>query len=197
MYVALLVHSRILSDGRIGHVAACQQSLVWCAKNVGVRHFLSDPASTPDNKSTMKILQSIPAATRSARELHDRLVETGQSLRDSEMPSFLLTVTGGDGKLTAGCKGEIAFASAHVSELWVSEDHRGQGLGSALLAEAEQLAQGKGCCRIHLETRNERARRLYERVGYHVFGTLPDYDGTQAFYYLEKSIQEQSDDKQT
>ena len=44
------------------------------------------------------------------------------------MPDFLLSVT-------AGCKGEIAFASAHVSELWVSESHRGQGVGGALFAE--------------------------------------------------------------
>ena len=145
----------------------------------------------------MKILQSIPAPTRSARELHDRLVEADQTLRDSEMPSFLLSVTGEDGELTAGCKGEIAFASAHVSELWVSEDHRGQGLGSALLDEAEQMARAKGCNRIHLETRNEGARRLYERVGYHVFGTLPDYFSTQAFYYLEKPLRERSADKRS
>ena len=136
----------------------------------------------------MEILRHIPAPTDTARELHNRLAEAGQSLRDSEMPSFSLSIVAENGELTAGCKGEIAFKSAHISELWVAENHRGKGVGSALLAEAEQLALDKGCHRIHLETRTEGGRRLYERTGYHVFGTLANYVGTQSFYYLEKPL---------
>jgi len=154
------------------------------------------PNTNLTNESTMKILRHVPAPTRVVRELHDRLAEAGQTLRDDEMPSFLLHIAAENGELTAGCKGEIAFASAHVSELWVAESHRGQGVGSALLAAAEQLARDEGCHRIHLETRNEGARRLYERTGYRVFGTLPEYAGTQSFYYLEKSLREGSADDQ-
>ena len=93
--------------------------------------------------------------------------------------------------LIAGCKGEIAFKSACISELRVAEIHRGKGVGSSLLAEAEYLAQDKGRHRIYLETRNEGARRLYERTGYHVIGTFANYVGTQSFYYLEKSLLQQ------
>ena len=86
-------------------------------------------------------------------------------------------MTEGDGALSAGCKGEITFRSLHVSELWVDARHRGVGLGSGLLEETEKLAREKDCVRVHLETRSERARVLYERLGYRVFGTLPDYNG--------------------
>lgn len=67
-------------------------------------------------------------------------------------------------------------------------DLRGQGMGAALLKRAEDHARDQSCIRIHIETRSEGARRLYERVGYSVFGTLPKYEGTQAFYYLEKRL---------
>jgi ribosomal protein S18 acetylase RimI-like enzyme len=129
-----------------------------------------------------------PAPDAGLTALHDRLAEAGQTLRAEDMPVFLLRVDGPDGVMQAGCKGELAFRSAHVSELWVHEDLRGQGIGAALLARAEAFAVERGCTRLHLETRNEGARRLYERLGYRVFGTLADYDGAQAFYYLEKPL---------
>lgn len=128
-----------------------------------------------------------PAPEDLTDRLHAGLVAAGQALRSSDMPSFLLTVTDEDA-LLAGCKGEIAFTSAHISELWVSDTLRGQGIGSALLARAEAHARDQGCTRIHIETRNPAARRLYERHGYHLFGELPDYDGPHSLCYLEKPL---------
>ena len=136
----------------------------------------------------MAIELESPAPAKRVMELHDRLVSSGQALDGSELTTFVLSVTDGQGDLTAGCKGEIAFRSAHISELWVDARHRGQGLGRALLAAAEDHAAKNGCIRVHLETRSEKARALYERVGYRLFGTLPDYDGDQAFHYLEKRL---------
>lgn len=130
----------------------------------------------------------IPVPQKKAEMLHDGLAQSGQTLREEEYETFLLSVSDDEGKLTAGCKGEVTFRSLHVSELWVDSQHRGGGLGSTLLARAEDLAKEKGCFRVHLETRNEQARVLYERLGYRVFGQLPDYNGDQAFYYLEKRL---------
>ena len=76
----------------------------------------------------------------------------------------------------------------HLSELWVDASARGAGLGTRLLSEAEEYAMAHNCTRIHLETRSEPARALYERVGYKVFGTLENYDAEQAFYYLVKEL---------
>ena len=136
----------------------------------------------------MKIDCNMPAPEAKAKELHDNLVHAGQALSSLELTTFMLSMLDDEGKMTAGCKGEIAFKSAHVSELWVAETHRGQGVGRKLLAKAEQLAVGRGCVRLHLETRNEAARSLYEHLGYRIFGTLPDYDGDIPFHYLEKQL---------
>lgn len=129
-----------------------------------------------------------PASEERIEELHDNLASAGQALREDEFETFLLKVVGQDGNMTAGCKGEIAFRSAHISELWVDESHRGQGLGRKLLESAESHAKAQDCIRVHLETRNAKARELYEHLGYAVFGSLPNYEGSNAFYYLEKRL---------
>lgn len=130
-----------------------------------------------------RIIESPSAAVLG--ELSKRLSEAGQALGPDEFETFLFA----DGDpLLAGCAGEIAFRSAHVSQLWVSDELRGQGVGSRLLHAAEAHARRKACDRIHLETRSEGARRLYERLGFRVFGTLENYAGDQALYYLEKAI---------
>ena len=144
--------------------------------------------SFPIVESRLEIVRQTPPTVSRAAELHDRLVESGQTLPASDLSTFLLVIESDTGDLDAACKGEIAFRSARISELWVAETRRGEGLGSALLEEAEKLAMENGCDRIHLETRSEAARRLYERTGYRVFGELPNYEGAQSFYYLEKSL---------
>ncbi|KNG94411.1 hypothetical protein ATO11_06745 [Pseudaestuariivita atlantica] len=120
--------------------------------------------------------------------MHARLVEAGQALAEADMPTFLLTLRNEDGTLIGGCKGEIAFRSAHVSELWVDAAQRGRGIGQRLLNAAEAHARARSCTRIHIETRNPAARRLYEKAGYRVFGTLADYADGADYWYLEKPL---------
>ena len=136
----------------------------------------------------MQIDLHFPARDDMVRGLHDRLAASGQALREGEYETILLSVTNSDGERTAGCKGEICFTSAHISELWEAERHRGAGLGSRLLIRAEEVARDKACNRIHLETRNEAARRLYEKLGYTVFGQLPNYAASVPLYYLQKDL---------
>ncbi|MDJ0896987.1 MAG: N-acetyltransferase [Alphaproteobacteria bacterium] len=136
----------------------------------------------------VKIERHTPAPLNLSDELHTKLAQAGQALLEEDVETFLFSVRDSDGELTAGCKGEIAFKSAHVSEIWVDETQRGNGIGGQLLAAAESLAHKKGCERIHLETRSERARALYEKAGYRVFGRLPNFAGDQTFYYLEKAL---------
>ncbi len=134
------------------------------------------------------ISRHMPAPAALSDLLHERLAETGQALAQRDMPSFFVGSTDDNGRMVGGLKGEIAFTSAHISELWVDSSARGQGIGSVLLREAEAIARYHNCTRIHLETRTPRARTLYERHGYHVFGELPHYDGDIPLWYLTKPI---------
>lgn len=57
---------------------------------------------------------------------------------------------------------------AHISEVAVSEEAQGTGTGTLLMEAIERWAKEMSYSRISLNvfTSNERARRLYERLGY-------------------------------
>ena len=57
---------------------------------------------------------------------------------------------------------------AHVSDVLIAEAHRGRGHGRRALelAEAEALRRGARSIGLRVYADNERARRLYERLGY-------------------------------
>jgi len=59
----------------------------------------------------------------------------------------------------------------------VLPQYRGRGMGSAVLRHVLNEARQLGATRATLEVRasNEGARRLYERLGFHLAGVRPNY----------------------
>lgn len=75
-----------------------------------------------------------------------------------------------------------------VDKLWVTDERRGRGHGSALLERAEVIARSRGCRHAALDTTEFQARRFYEEVGYIVFGVLDDCPPGSRTYWLRKSL---------
>jgi GNAT superfamily N-acetyltransferase len=75
-----------------------------------------------------------------------------------------------------------------IDVLWVTDEHRGQGFGSALLERAEIIARSRGCRAALLDTREFQAQQFYERAGYRVFGELSDYPPGWRAYWMHKSL---------
>jgi GNAT superfamily N-acetyltransferase len=91
-----------------------------------------------------------------------------------------------------------------LQDMYVLPEHRGEGIGSALAAEAERLAaaRGHGRCSLSVSDANADARRLYERLGYaraevppkRVTGTIEvrggtlDVDDTLLYFTKDLSI---------
>ncbi len=65
----------------------------------------------------------------------------------------------------------------HIITLDVGQDRRRQGVGTALLATAEEWLRGEGVTRIRLETAvdNPAAVTFWEKTGYVTVGRLPRY----------------------
>lgn len=59
-----------------------------------------------------------------------------------------------------------------VDVLSVSENHRGKGVGSALLRTVEGEARQMGCSLAHLDTFDFQAKSFYLKHGYEIFGEL-------------------------
>ncbi|WP_345649672.1 GNAT family N-acetyltransferase [Streptomyces siamensis] len=94
-----------------------------------------------------------------------------------------------DGALAGGLVGHTWTTWLHVTYLWVDDRHRGAGLGSRLLAEAERLAgEERGCRAARLETWDFQAPGFYRRHGYDVVGVIPDYPPGVTEYTLTKQL---------
>jgi GNAT superfamily N-acetyltransferase len=102
--------------------------------------------------------------------------------------SMVLQVLDGDGKVTGGLFGKIAYEWMHIEFLVVPESSRGQGIGQALMRQAESIALERGCTGIYLDTLEFQARGFYEKLGYTVFGKLDDFPKGGAHYFLSKRL---------
>lgn len=67
----------------------------------------------------------------------------------------------------------ILYASAlFVQLLWVANDYRRRGIGTALLKEAERIATGRGCAQAVVETFSFHAPEFYFTQGYAEIGRV-------------------------
>lgn len=70
------------------------------------------------------------------------------------------------GDIIAGVSGHTWGRCCEISHLWVSERHRGRGLGRALIQATEAQALRRGCLQVVLITHSFQAPEFYARHGY-------------------------------
>ena len=91
--------------------------------------------------------------------------------------SFLYVLRAPDAGIVAFCSFWLVLDEVHINNLAVRGDFRGRGVGTALLEHVLQAGANRGAERATLEVRrsNAQARRLYERLGFEVAATRPNY----------------------
>jgi ribosomal protein S18 acetylase RimI-like enzyme len=95
----------------------------------------------------------------------------------------------GVGDLAGGLVGHTWTTWLHVAYLWVDDRHRGAGLGTRLLAQAERTAVvDRGCTACRLETWDFQAPGFYRKQGYEVVCVIPDYPPGITEYTLVKRL---------
>lgn len=73
--------------------------------------------------------------------------------------------------------------------LWVSEDLRGQDMGSKILQQLETAAKKRGCRYSLLDTLDFQARPFYEKHGYKVVWTQPNYPREGSKHFMVKKFE--------
>jgi GNAT superfamily N-acetyltransferase len=87
----------------------------------------------------------------------------------------------GDRPIAYACFGRTPMTEATYDLYWLvtAAEHRGRGLGAALLAGVEQELRGRGACTIRVETSSLEgqggAARFYRRIGYREVGRIGDF----------------------
>jgi ribosomal protein S18 acetylase RimI-like enzyme len=107
---------------------------------------------------------------------------------DPQWEPLTLAAHRADGTLAGGLVGEFGWQWLHVDLLWVAEDERGRGLGSRLLALAEDEARRRACIGIYLDSFDFQAPAFYRRRGYEIFGVLEDYPPGSGQTYFSKRL---------
>jgi GNAT superfamily N-acetyltransferase len=103
---------------------------------------------------------------------------------DTKPVAVLLRDDGG--ATVGGLWGKTGYGWLFVEFLLVPEVLRGEGLGAALMVEAEELAARRGCVGAWLTTFSFQAQGFYERLGYSVFGRLEDSPAGNERIFLRK-----------
>jgi len=82
-----------------------------------------------------------------------------------------------DCRVAGFCAFWLVFDEVHINNVAMRPRFRAQGIGTALLQHVLAEARRLGARRATLEVRasNERARRLYERLGFYVAGVRRNY----------------------
>ncbi|WP_217246385.1 N-acetyltransferase [Streptomyces sp. AC602_WCS936] len=148
-----------------------------------------------------RMFRLVTEVDRTRRDLlRTRLRETNttassvlRSLRgtphEREHPLHVWALDQSSGTLAGGLVGHTWATWLHVTYLWVDDPHRGTGLGSALLTEAERTAHHeRGCAAARVETWDFQAPDFYRKQGYEVVCVIPDYPPGVTEYTLVKRL---------
>ncbi len=93
-----------------------------------------------------------------------------------------------EGTLVAGAIGRTEYNRLFIASLWVSEELRNQGLGTATLLNLESEAARLGCSSALLETLNDTTAKLYARLGYQTLAEIKGYVGPFNRHIMLKSL---------
>ncbi|UGY91859.1 GNAT family N-acetyltransferase [Streptomyces gobiensis] len=102
------------------------------------------------------------------------------------------------GELAGGLVGYAWGHWLHIDLLWVDKRHRGSGLGTRLMARAEEIAREKhGCAHARVETwarersepkRHFQAPDFYQKLGYRIVGIVENYPPGCTDHLLVKTL---------
>ncbi|MBO1336534.1 N-acetyltransferase [Streptomyces sp. VRA16 Mangrove soil] len=140
---------------------------------------------TEVDKDRGLLLRSLLRDTNTAASPALRALRGTPAERETPLQVWALEA---DGTLAGGLDAHTWAHWLHVDVLWVADRHRGAGLGSRLLAQAERIAvEEHGCTGSRLETWDFQAPGFYRQHGYEVVAVIPDYPpGIKEFTLTKK-----------
>jgi GNAT superfamily N-acetyltransferase len=101
---------------------------------------------------------------------------------------FSIVVRDGSDAIVGGLNGTLFGQWLEINVLAVDERCRGQGVGRALLAQAERQALDDGCRYALLTTFGFQGRDYYPKFGYRQIGEIEGYPLTGSQHWFVKDL---------
>ena len=99
------------------------------------------------------------------------------------------------GEIIAGFSGHTWGSCCEISNLWVHNHYRGQGLGRKLLHVAETEAFHRKCTQVVVITHSFQAPGFYERLGYERKYSIEGLPKNHSDIIFIKAIKAEEDEK--
>jgi len=106
----------------------------------------------------------------------------------SERLPLAVQIKNDQGEIIAGAAGRTFGDWLLLNTLWVSDDLRGQNIGSKILKEIEASAKQRGCIKCLLDTLNFQAMPFYQKHGYEIQWVQQGYPKTGCKYFMIKDL---------
>ena len=90
------------------------------------------------------------------------------------------------GAVIGGLWGTTSYRWLFVRYLVLPATMRGQGIGTRLMAAAQDEARRRDCLGMWLDTFSFQAEGFYHKLGFATFGTIADYPPGGARHFLAK-----------
>jgi N-acetylglutamate synthase-like GNAT family acetyltransferase len=90
---------------------------------------------------------------------------------DGELLAFVAEL---EGEMVGAVAGYTWGGICELRQVWIHDDHRGQGLGVELMGEAVREARARGCADIFLTTYDFQAPGFYARLGFRAVAEIRD-----------------------
>ncbi|MBT3230143.1 MAG: GNAT family N-acetyltransferase [Candidatus Marinimicrobia bacterium] len=116
---------------------------------------------------------------------HERVKDLEQ---DDPETKFSIFVRDDENNIIGGLRATCFWNALHVELVWVSKESRGSGIGTKLMKEAETFAIEHGYELSLLESASWQAKAFYEKMGYTLMATLPDFPKGYATHFLTKRL---------
>ena len=105
-----------------------------------------------------------------------------------EVRPIRLNARDGSGKVVGGLRAIVAMHWLRVEVLFVDEDYRRTGIGSAMLLEAEKTARDMSATNAALDTFEWQGPDFYAKHGYVETGRIDGYAGGYSLVLLVKPL---------
>ena len=128
-----------------------------------------------ESKRTQELANLVRAYNRSNRE-------------PSKSEPLNIYLEDEQGNLVAGMVAETFGNWLEIEYLYVSDNLRGQGIGSKILEMAENESRNRGCKYSFVDTFNFQAPKFYKKHGYKEVFALKKYPYTGERYYYTKEL---------
>ncbi len=140
-------------------------------------------SNRPDTTLTEFLSKQLVAFNKENWDVSERHPISAQVLSPLDLTNSKSTQS-----ILAGASGTTFGNWLHIERLWVSEELRGNKVGSKILLAIENAAKEKGCTHSMLDTLEFQAKPFYERHGYQVQWTQENYPKTGSKFFMTKAL---------